>query len=255
VWGQEYWVRYAGRLGHVGSLIERLAAHMPDQIIAVSPQTAERLRATLRLSTPISSIPLGVDLEAIDAEAPSETRVDVLYAGRLLDHKGVDILLRAVFAATLHRPDLTCLIVGEGPERANLERLCADLGLAANVRFSDFLPDDGIFGVMKSAGVFVLPSEREGYGLVVIEANACGLPVVTVRNRDNAARHLIRDGVNGYLADREARDLARVLLLALSSRSTLSPRSTVELERESLDWDGLASQVGRVLLNEVSDGC
>jgi len=254
VWGREYWVRYAGPAGHVGYLIERVTALMPDQIIANSEQTAERLRDMMRYAKPISVLPSGLDFEAIDAEAPSDTGVDVLYAGRLLDHKGVDILLRAVSVVSQYRPQVDCLVIGEGPERTNLERLSVELGIAANVRFCDFLPGNEIYGVMKSAGVFVLPSAREGYGLVVIEANACGLPVVTVRHQDNAATRLVQEGVNGFLAERNASDVARAILLTLLRRSTLDPRSTVDRARESLAWDNVASRVGRVLLCGSAEG-
>ncbi len=69
---------------------------------------------------------------------------------------------------------------------------------------------------MKSARVFVLPSDREGFGLVVLEANACGLPVITVRRPDNAAQNLVVEGKNGFIAELDDADLARTILLVLA---------------------------------------
>lgn len=248
VWGREYWTSYIGSSARLAYLVERLSARMPHQIISVSRQTSERLRKQLEVICPISTVPLGVDVASIDAAAFSAVTTDVLYAGRLLDHKNVDILVRAVAIAAAHRPGLRCTIIGEGPERLTLEQLTRDLGVSDSVTFVGFLPDEELYGSMKSSGIFVLPSIREGFGLVVLEANACGLPVITVRHPDNAARHLILEGRNGFLANLDATDLARVILLALSQRTLMNPRAAVEDAGLSLDWDMVARRVGRVLL-------
>jgi glycosyltransferase involved in cell wall biosynthesis len=248
VWGREYWPTYASRLGRVGYLIERLAVRTPDEIVSNSEQTTTRLRELLHATKPIATVPLGVDFERIDATRPSSEGADVLYAGRLLDNKGVDVLLRAVAIAAAQEQAITCLIVGEGPERQRLQTLSRQLGITGNVRFLDFLPGDEIYGVMKSSGVFVLPSKREGFGLVVIEANACGLPVITVRHPDNAARHLIIEGENGLLCDLDPADLAKGIQEVLSRRPSMRPRQTLESVRASRDWDQVARRVAGVLL-------
>ena len=250
VWDREYWRAYAGPVGVAGHLVEQLAAHTPHQMISVSEQTSQRLREDLSVTKPVFTVPLGVDLEAIGAAAPSTTSTDVLYAGRLMDHKGVDILLRAVSIVARTRAELRCAIVGDGPERVVLEQLAHELRIAEHVSFLGFLPDDELYGVMKSSRVFVLPSRREGFGLVVLEANACGLPVVTVQHPDNAARHLVTEGQNGFLADPNPEDLARAIFLALSPPSTMDPTSAVRGAESPYDWDTIADQVGRILLGE-----
>ena len=253
VWGREYWTSYVGRPADLGYLVERLSARMPHRIISVSPQTSERLRQQLEVACPISTVPLGVDRERIDAAPSSAVTTDVLYAGRLLDHKKVDILVRAVAIACDRRSDLRCTIVGEGPERLALEQLAKDLGLSERVRFVDFLPDEKLYSAMKSAGVFVLPSIREGFGLVVLEASMCGLPVITVRHPDNAARHLILEGRNGFLVDADAAELAQAIVRTLSQRSSMDPRAAVQQAGLSLDWDTVAKKVERVLLEAGRD--
>lgn len=253
VWGLEYWRSYVGRSARLAYLIERVSARMPHQIISVSQQTSERLREYLHVTVPIWTVPLGVDFEGIGAAPFSVNTTDVLYAGRLLAHKNVDTLVRAIAVAADHRPGLRCAIVGEGPERLTLEQLARDLGVSDSVRFVGFLPDVELYGAMKSSGVFVLPSIREGFGLVVLEASICGLPVITVRHPDNAARHLILEGRNGFLANLDSADLARVIVLALAQRTSMNPRAAVVDAGLALDWDTVAKSAERVLLEAARE--
>lgn len=254
VWGREYWASYIGRSASLAYLVERLSARMPHQIISVSRQTSERLRKELRVKGPVATVPLGVDIEGIDAAAPSDKPCDVIYAGRLLAHKNVATLLRAVAIVAAQQPQLRCLIVGEGPERSDLEQSAGDLGIAANVRFADFLPDDELYGAMKSARVFVLPSDREGFGLVVLEANACGLPVITVRRPDNAAQDLVLEGKNGFIAELDDADLARTILLVLAQDPTkaMDPRVAALDAGLLSDWDSVTDQVVHALLRGIA---
>jgi L-malate glycosyltransferase len=96
---------------------------------------------------------------------------------------------------------------------------------------------------MKSATVFALPSIREGFGIVVLEANSCGLPVVTVDHPDNAARHLITDGQNGFLANVDPVSLAQVLSVAMIRAPLMDPRTSAERNGHLRDWDEVATSV------------
>lgn len=248
VWGPAGWRQYLGRLAPFGTLIERWAAHLPDEIISVSPQTTDRLVRQLGVRVPVHTILPGIALSEVAAQPPAEPRVDVLFAGRLLANKNVDLLLRAVALLLPDRPSLRCRIVGEGPERSRLVALRDELGLADAVEFDDFVPDTEIYGVMKSASVLALPSVREGFGCVVVEANACGVPVVTVDHPDNAARHLITPGQNGYLAAVDAADLARALAATLDAAPGMDPRSVAERAGHVWDWEDAAAAVHDALV-------
>lgn len=247
VWGKPYWRSYLGRLAPISAAIEWLAAHTPAEIIAVSKHTSGRLGAELGVTAPIHTIELGVDIAAIRAEQGSVLRSDILFAGRLLSHKNADLLLRAVALMKEYRPNIICRIVGEGPERSRLESLSSELALEHNVVFHDFLPGSAIYGVMKSAKVFVLPSVREGFGVVVLEANACGLPVVTVDHPDNAAQHLITEGENGFIAKVDPENLAETLELALIRTALMDPRASAESSGRLQDWNDVAISVLQVL--------
>jgi glycosyltransferase involved in cell wall biosynthesis len=247
VWGNEYWRTYLGRLAPISAAIERLAAHTPDAIVAVSAQTSSRLTNDLGVTAPIHTIELGVDLEAIRAQEKSDLRSDILFAGRLLAHKNVDVLLRAVALLTEEFPRLRCRIVGEGPERLRLEALSEELGLADHVVFHDFFPGAEIYGVMKSATVFALPSVREGFGAVVLEANCCGLPVVTVDHPDNTARHLITEGETGFLTDVTPAGLAKALIVAMFHARLLDPNGSQQRTGYLRDWSEVAAAVLRAV--------
>ncbi len=250
VWGNEYWRSYLGRLGPVSALTERLAARMPDEVIAVSQQTSVRLLNQLGVTVPVRTIEPGVDMAAIHAEKKSALRSDILFAGRLLAHKNVDILLRAVALMIEKRPELCCRVVGEGPERTRLEALSIDLGLQHNVVFHNFFPGTEIYGIMKSARVFALPSAREGFGGVVLEANSCGVPVVTADHPDNAARHLITEGQNGFLSKIDTASLAKVLSVAIERAPSMNPLASARRDGHLRDWNDVATAV----LHSATDG-
>jgi glycosyltransferase involved in cell wall biosynthesis len=247
VWGRDYWRKYLGRLAPVSTVIEWVAARMSPEILSVSEQTSHRLAVHLGVKAPIHTVPLGVDTAAIKDEEPSEISSDVLYAGRLLSHKNVDLLLEALALLREEHPLITGQIIGEGPERSRLEALCSELGLDGNVEFSDFLPGSQIYGAMKSATVFALPSTREGFGVVVLEANTCGLPVVTTDHEANAARHLIIEGQNGFTTGVDAASLAERLWLAITRAPTMDPWSSAVRKGYVRDWEDVASAVLTVM--------
>ena len=125
----------------------------------------------------------GVDLSLWEAagEGPGgEGPVRFLFAGRLVDWKGVDLLLEA-FQRVARRARVTLDVFGEGPVRASLEAQARRLGLAGAVTFHGWTPQPDLARGLRTADVFVLPSLFECGGAVVLEAMAAGLPVVATR--------------------------------------------------------------------------
>lgn len=209
-----YWRGYLGTIGgSVGRIIERLTMRLPDGIVAISQKTRIDLikRGKVRPER-IDVIPVGIDLERIVKIAPARESTDVLFAGRLIHEKRVDLLLNAIAVAKKEIPTITCAIIGDGPERGLLEDLAVKLGVEENVSFTGFVDQDGLTAYMKASKVFVLPSIREGFGLVIVEANACGLPVISIRHDMSAVRELVEDGVNGFLVnDISSREIAEAI--------------------------------------------
>jgi glycosyltransferase involved in cell wall biosynthesis len=246
VWGRKYWRTYMGPSGLFGHAAERLAFQMPHTIISNSEHTTARLRAQTRRAH-VETVPLGVDIDRIKKVSRAERQSDVIFAGRLLRHKNVDLLIAAVALIRTDRPHLRCLIVGEGPERSRLEAQSRRIGAGDNVEFLDFVAEhDELLGLLKSSRVLALPSEREGFGMIILEANACGLPAVTLDHDENAARDLIVPGRNGFLCQRTAGSLAAAIVQALDT--PIGDRSN-EMEN---DWSAVATRVEQIYSERMS---
>jgi glycosyltransferase involved in cell wall biosynthesis len=202
VWSRRYWREYLGLAGWAAWSIERLAMRLPDAIIAASPQTEERLRRVLGSDTPISTVPNGIDLGAIRAAYPEADPADLVVVGRLIEHKRVGMVLDVVSRLHASGPPVTCRIIGDGPERAALQEQARALGIASSVEFrADVGEQKELYALLKSARLFVSLSVREGFGMAVLEAIACGLPVLTTSAPDNHAQHLVRDYSRGIVCE------------------------------------------------------
>lgn len=254
VWGSAYWRQYLGRAGRAAWLVEWLAMRLPDHIIAASPQTAARVRAASGTRTPITAVPNGIDIQAIRNVYPNPAATDLVVVGRMLAHKRIDMLLEAV--ALLHADGLpvTCRIIGDGPERSNLHAKARALGIDHAIDFRhDVGEQKDVYALVKAAKAFVFPSAREGFGIAVLEALACGLPVVTTSAPDNLAQYLVVNSPQGVICDPTAVDLAASVKLVLARRaSETSDRDRIDdawLARYS--WETAADQVAEVLINEA----
>jgi glycosyltransferase involved in cell wall biosynthesis len=192
VWGHAYWVEYlCRRIGPIGAVVERLCSRLPSQIIAVSPETAARVEA-IRRRGDVVVVPNGVDLALISSSEISAERCDIVCVGRLLDFKNIELLIDAVGLLARDRWPIRCRIVGDGPHRAALESKVRTDSLEDAIIFEGFLSTaDAVYGLMRASKVLALPSKREGFGMVVLEANAAGLGVVVADYPDNLATHLI----------------------------------------------------------------
>lgn len=244
VWGLDYWKKYLGRLGYIAYAIERLSVILPDLILSVSDHTKDKLEKMLSRKNGVVVITNGIDVSKITNIAPAEKKSDIIFAGRLLSHKNVDVLLRAVKIITETNPNIKVLIIGDGPERNNLENLSKQLKLEKNVEFTGFIEkEDDVYALMHASKVFVLPSTREGFGITVIEANACGLPVITTDHEDNASRDIILNNENGRLCDLNEN------ILADGMQDLLKMRKNPEYYREYVkkyDWVSIICEIEKI---------
>jgi glycosyltransferase involved in cell wall biosynthesis len=246
VWGRAYWEQYLGRAGRLGWWLERAAMALPDEIITDSPDTEARLRGLLGSDAPVSMIPLGIDLASVEAARPHAHAVDVVFVGRLLEHKGADRLLAAIAVLRAGGHDVTCRVIGNGPQHGELAAAAVRLGIDDLVDLrTDVVEQSELYAHLKSARIFVLPSVREGFGIAVLEALACGLPVVTTSHPDNLARHLVDVPTAGVLCEPEPFHIAAAITIALGqTRVDASERARSLAE---YDWDAVTSRVHEVL--------
>lgn len=242
-WGKEYWKEYLGKLSIFGILIEKLAVHLPDEIISVSPQTAKKIKNELGFKKKISVIPNGIDFEYINKIKPSRVKSDVIYAGRLMDFKNIDILINSISILRNKKINIECIIIGDGPEREKLEKLSKNLGLTKNIQFKGFLKNTNqIYSYFKSSKVFVLPSTREGFGIVALEANACGIPVITVDHKNNASKELITKN-NGLITKTNKYSIAGTIIKLLNRSNNSEEIKNIT---KQFDWVNTINKVSEV---------
>jgi L-malate glycosyltransferase len=234
------WREYAGRRAVVASLVERASAQLGTRRIAVSEFTARRLPP----GPAITIVPNGVRYDEIASVQPSPDRFDVVFAGRLVPHKRVDLLLDALALV----PDLTAVVVGDGPERLKLEMRAQGLGLGDRVRFLGTVEHSrDVYGLFRSANVVVVPSEQEGFGMTVVEAQAAGTPPVAVRAQHSAAAELIEDGVDGVATDSDPAALADGITRIVRDRNlNARVRRAGRISARSYDWAAIATRVEEV---------
>jgi len=166
----------------------------------------------------IAVLPNGINLaEYIDEPGIKDKTTPgkvILFVGRLDSVKGVQYLIRAMKRVHTKIPKARLIIVGDGPEREMLESLSLQLGIQKAVQFIGKVPHEKVKIFMQQADIFVLPSLCEGFPGVIIEAMACGLPVVS--SRVGGIPEIITNDANGYLADaKDAESIADYLLLLL----------------------------------------
>lgn len=144
-------------------------------------------------------VPCGIDLSHFPApaERAGEGETTILYVGTLIPRKGQPVLLEAFAGVLADGHDAQLVLVGDGPERPALERLAERLGIADQVRFAGGLGHDDVRRAFAEADVFCLPSFAEGVPVVLMEAMASGLPVVTTRIA--GVSELVGDGAEGLL--------------------------------------------------------
>jgi L-malate glycosyltransferase len=217
-WDKKYWKEYLGRKGLIGYYTQKLALKMPNSIIAISKHTKKGIIELGAREDKIKVIEPGLNLEEIDKAEKSKIESDVIYVGRLISHKNVGLLIDSI--AGMKKKKL--IIVGEGPESKELEEKARILGLCDRVIFTGPLVEaKQVYRLMKSSKVLVLPSEREGFGLVILEANACGIPAITLNSKNNAAKELIDNGLNGFIAKKDSKDIAKCIEKAINKRKSM----------------------------------
>lgn len=248
VW-DDYWYEYLGKLGIFGKVIEKMTTYLTRDMIAVSERTKRGLEQ-IGVTNEIKIIPNGIDIGLIGRIKASDKESDVLFAGRLIKEKNVDVLIKAVKLLKKEIPGVKSIIIGDGPERRKLEQLVFDLELENNIEFTGFLDEhDNVIAYMKSSKVFLLPSTREGFGIVALEANACGLPVITVDHKMNAACDFIINDRNGFICELSEYDVAAKILQGLENRVAMA-KKCIE-SAKGYDWDKIAKLTESVYENRL----
>lgn len=255
VWTLDYWRGYLGRVGgRIGWAVQRLCARLTPQAFVFSNVHAERLegeglrRPAVRLA--------GLYRGPLEPHAEGGERAPlVVFAGRHIPEKRAELLPAAVAAARHEVPELRGLVLGDGPERERVLVAIDAAGVTDAVDAPGFVAVEEVSTALSHATCMLLPSSREGYGMVVIEAAALGTPSVVVAGDDNAAVELVAEGVNGFVAPSADPDAIAAAIVAcveggaeLRERTAAwfgenAPRLTVDSSARAVD-DWYSRSVG-----------
>ena len=246
------------RRGWVGTMLRnfarRPAVRWPAAIAAVGSRAVTEYRKLASASCAVENIPYCCNIEPFHQAEREPTpcgAVRFLYCGQLIRRKGVDLLLHAFIDVAQSNSLATLTLVGDGPLRPRTAPSDSNDLAAARIRFAGFQPVEELPPWFSQADVFVLPSRHDGWGVVVNQALAAGLAIVS-SDAVGAAADLVQPGVNGCVFPagdaknlREARsslaaDPARVAEMGCRSRelaNSCSPRQSVDR------WFELCSRV------------
>jgi glycosyltransferase involved in cell wall biosynthesis len=169
-------------------------------VVAQSTNTRDNARRYYGFEGPIEVIPLGIRQPSVAPATRAELGLPkdaflTITVGRLVRRKGLDVLLRSL--ARVDSETMRLLVVGDGPERPELERLAAELGLRDRVQFLGRVEEERKWQLLQAADAYVSATMHEGFGLVYLEALAAGIPVITFDHGGQV--DFLRDGETGYL--------------------------------------------------------
>jgi glycosyltransferase involved in cell wall biosynthesis len=244
------WEGYLGRLAGAARTVERWVAALPWWLVVETESNRRTLSAWGAQAGRISVIPSGVDFEHIRTVPPIDAGVDVLFVGRLVRQKGVHLLPSLVRRLWEGGTPLRFGILGEGPELEAVQRECRAAGVAGLVKFFGRVDnDDTVVGLMKGAKLLVYPAGMEGgWSLTALEAQACGVPVVTPRAGTLGTCECVIDGYNGLLAADETAAALTASLSAAARTPGLREKlggNAIQFARR-FDWDNQSRLVEEV---------
>lgn len=236
----------------------RRALAQADGIVAVSRFTREALETTMGVPPgKIALISNGVDLQRF---VPHPRRADLLArynlagrrvlltVGRLYARKGMDRVIESLPAVRRVLPDISYLLVGDGPYMPELERLAVAYGVRDMVVFAGAVPDSELIDHYALADAFIMANrempdgDTEGFGLVFLEANACGIPVIA--GKAGGSVDAVSDGINGLVVDGNEPTQITAAILRLFQDSSLRQRlvETGSAVAARSGWDSRVDQ-------------
>lgn len=210
-------------------------------------QLAQRFEPGLR----IESIPNGIDIEYYTNVKPNiHHKLNLVFVGRLTKQKGLESLLKALAIISDNKPEtgIHLYLVGDGPQRVELEALAKHYKIERMITFKGWIPRDSLPGIYSQGEIFILPSIDEGLPNVVLEAMASGLPVISTSVLSDEG--IVEEGITGFLiSSADPRTMADKILYFLENpeqikKMGLAARKHVE---KHFSWQKAASEFERFL--------
>lgn len=240
-------------LTRVAPFIEKFLLGLPyDKIITVSNHTKNALTEIYGVKPErIELLHNGVDLKLVDSVTVSKKNNDsIIFVGRLAPHKHVDDLINVVRLLKEDAKEVYLKVIGNGIEKDNLIRMVNDLDLNDQVDFASNLDYRDVIKEIKKSTILVLPSTREGFGMVLTEANACNIPAVTYKS--GGVVEVIEDSKNGFLLEpRNINELSKKIFYLLENEDIA--REMGEYGRKKVekcfDWEKIVTNILEIYKN------
>jgi glycosyltransferase involved in cell wall biosynthesis len=223
------------------------AARQAARLIAVSTSVRDSIVHYTADDSNVTVVPNGVDgsLYAPVPRADRDPRV-ILYVGLINRNKGIDVLLEAMRILAKERSEARLVLVGGSfyrntrLQREALQAGAEDLVRDGRVTFAGHRPPSEVARLMATSAVLVLPSRAESFGSVLVEALACGTPVVATRC--GGPEDIVTDGVGRLVPTEDPEALARALADVLEHGDSYDPQMLREYALERFDWDTVVAQ-------------
>ncbi len=236
-----------------GKIVEGLVRYLRrcNHIITPSDSIKDILAEAGGITDQVTTIPTGIDLQPYEEADGASIRQKydlgdetvLVSVGRLALEKNWETLFDALSIVLRSHPDVYLLLVGDGPERKDLEKYADEIGIASRVIFTGRVPFEQVPNYLKAADIFTFASVVETQGLVTMEALSAGLPVVAVSA--TGTRDIVEEGIEGLLTENEPNALADGLIKALDTPALLA-RLKANAQRRARQFD-IQPQAERML--------
>ncbi|MCJ7627630.1 MAG: glycosyltransferase family 4 protein [Longimicrobiales bacterium] len=232
--------------------VPRVFGNLPA--MAVSESTAADLRDRGMTGNEIAVVPNGVDLQRLtpSADGLRFSEPTILYLGRLKRYKGVDLILRSFARLRGQGVRVRLLIAGKGDYLGKLREMHSRMGLGDTVEFLGYVPEEEKIRLLQRSWIHVLASPKEGWGISILEAAACGTP--TVASDSPGLRDAVQDGRTGLLVPHGDVDaLSRALLCLLEDEQGREGMGMAARGFSgSFTWEASARKMEDFLLDRVA---
>ena len=245
-----------GMQGFAFRHLKRWTLERCGAVSVVSASLAEAV-TDLAPSVRVAVLPMGTDMSTVFTPpdgGDGRADADIVFAGRLVEGKGVAVLLDAFAALCRRLPGARLIIIGDGPMRARLEMQARRLGPTGSIDFVGALPQRGLADYFRRATMAVVPSLTEGFGLVITEAMGCGCPVIA--SDIPAVHQSIESGVSGLLVPPGDANALQQAMRSLLDDKVFRDRlalAALAAARRRFDWPVVAENYWRLLEQTIGE--